>query len=112
MLSRTWHSQVVTSQTFPNLPVFKYSMPLRKWSALLFCVPIWTTRLYLRAASQISWPFVDGLRKRLFDVNVFPRLAGQEGDVGVPMIGGGDNDALDIVVVQQVPELPACACHL
>ena len=63
-----------------------------------------------RVANQLA--FVDGLRKRLFDVNVFPRLAGQEGDVGVPMIGGGDNDALDILVVQQVPELLGCAGRL
>jgi len=42
--------------TLPSLPDLMNSWALWWWALLRRCVPAWTTRLYLRAASTILRP--------------------------------------------------------
>ena len=58
-------------------------------------------------AHRISDPLsiVDRLRQRLFDVDIFPRLARQDSDPRVPVVGGGDEDGVDVLVVEHPLEL-------
>ena len=46
-----------------------------------------------------------GVRGGLLDVDVLARLAGAEGDRGVPVVRRGDEHRVDRLVVQQVPEV-------
>ena len=43
---------------------------------------------------------VDGLRQRLLDIDVLARLAGQDGGAGVPVVGSGDDHAVDVLVLE------------
>ena len=52
-----------------------------------------------------------GLCQRFFDIDIFPRLAGQDSNPRVPVIGRCNDDAIDVFVVQQSLELfgrPGC----
>jgi len=42
----------------------------------------------------------DGERERFLDVNVFARAAGVDAHEGVPVVGGGDHDGVDVVAVE------------
>src|SRR5262249_42301492 len=45
---------------------------------------------------------VGGQRQRLLAVNVLLRLAGIDGEDGVPVVGGGDDDGVDVVALEEV----------
>src|ERR1700732_990426 len=45
------------------------------------------------------------MRARLFDVYVFPGLAGPDGHERVPMIGRGDGDGVNIFVFEQLANI-------
>ena len=51
-------------------------------------------------------PFGDARGQRLFDVNVLPRLAGVDGRQRVPVVGCADDDGLDVLAVEDPPEVP------
>ena len=49
--------------------------------------------------------FADIVRERLFDVDVFASLAGEHRDGGVPVVGRGDMNGVDVFPLQQPPEI-------
>jgi len=50
-------------------------------------------------------PFPHGVRRRLFDVHVLARHQAPDGRERVPVIGGGDDDGVDILVVEDTVEI-------
>ena len=68
-------------------------------------VPAWTMRLYLRAASTALPAFPDVVRDGLLDVDVLAGLAGPDGVEGVPVVGRGDGDGVDVLVLQQLADV-------
>ncbi len=46
--------------------------------------------------------FFDGVGKRFFDIHVFASLAGEDSRQAVPVVGGTDNDSVDILVVDDM----------
>jgi hypothetical protein len=48
---------------------------------------------------------LDGVRQRLFAVDVFAGLAGQDGGDGVPVVGSRDEDRVDILAIQDAAEI-------
>ena len=65
-------------------------------------VPCCTMRLYLRAAATICFASKMIVRARLLHVHVLARLAGPDGHQGVPVIGRGDRDRVDGLVLEQL----------
>jgi len=49
--------------------------------------------------------FPDGMADGFFDVDVFSCLAGPDGQEGVPMVGGGDDDGVEVIAVQGVADV-------
>ena len=49
--------------------------------------------------------FVNEERHRLLDVNVFAGRAGHHGHHGVPMVGRGDDNGLDVLIVEQLAKV-------
>ena len=49
--------------------------------------------------------FPDVVGQRLLDVDVLARLAGPDGGQGVPMVGRGDDDGVDVLVVEQLADV-------
>ena len=56
----------------------------------------------LRAAATIAWPSAMVRRQRLLAVHVLARLAGVDRDQRVPVVGRGDDDRVDVLVVEQL----------
>ena len=50
-------------------------------------------------------PFDDVVAGRLLDVDVLAGLAGQDGQQRVPVVGRGDRDGVDRLVVEQPPKV-------
>jgi hypothetical protein len=48
---------------------------------------------------------VDIIRERLFAVDIFARAHGGDGDVGVPVVGSGDDDEVDILTGEDLAEI-------
>ena len=76
-----------------------------KCSMLRRCVPTWTTRLCLRAASRMALPLVNRLAERLLDVDVLARLAGENRHARVPVIGSRDHHRVDLLIVEHAAEV-------
>ena len=51
----------------------------------------------------------DRQRQRLLAIDVFVRLHGLDGDLGVPVVGGGDDDGVHVGVVEDVAVLHGAA---
>ncbi len=49
--------------------------------------------------------FKDVVAAGFFDVNVFAGLASPDGDEGVPVVGRGDGDGVDVVVFQEITDV-------
>ena len=47
----------------------------------------------------------DGFRRRLFDIDVLARLAGHDRHQRVPMIRRGDEDSIDVPLLEHAPEV-------
>ncbi len=70
--------------------------------------PTWTTRLYFRASRLDHPPSFDDIMPagRLLGVDAsLPGLAGEDGEQGVPVVGGRDGDGVDRLVVQEPAEV-------
>ena len=50
-------------------------------------------------------PFADGVRQRLLAVNVLARLRGLDGTEGVPVVGRGDDDGIDVLAAEELAEV-------
>ena len=48
---------------------------------------------------------------RLFHVDVFPGLAGPDGSEGVPVVAGGDDDGVDVIVFEKFAHVGAARLH-
>ena len=59
-------------------------------------------RLYLRAASMAIGPFADRVAERLFQVDVLAGAAGGDHRQHVPLLVGGDDDRVDVLVLEQL----------
>ena len=46
---------------------------------------------------------VDGVGHRLFAVDVLAGLHGVDRHLGVPVVGGGDQDDVDILAIEELP---------
>ena len=56
-------------------------------------------------------PFVNGLGQRLFDIDILPRLAGQDGRQRMPVIRRGDDDGVEVFAFEDATEiLLRCGC--
>ena len=64
------------------------------------CVPPAAIRLYLRAVSTSFAAFPDVVRYRLLDVDVLAGLHRPDRGQRVPVVGGGDGDRVDLLVVE------------
>jgi hypothetical protein len=52
-----------------------------------------------------SAALADIVRQRLLHVDILAGLAGEHGHAGVPMVGRGDMDGVDVLALQQTPEI-------
>ena len=74
-----------------------------------------TMRTYLHDALVLSrgvthhLALPDGLRKRFFDIDVFASLAGRNHDEDVPVVRCGNDDPVNLLVVQHSTEISDCA---
>ena len=50
-------------------------------------------------------PFEDVVADRLFDVDIFSRLAGPDGEEGVPMVASSDRDHVESLVVEDLTDV-------
>ena len=50
-------------------------------------------------------PFADRQRERLLDVDVLAGLARHDGRDRVPVIGGADDDGVDVLAIEHTPEI-------
>ena len=80
-------------------------MPSRTFGLERFCVPTWTIRRYLRAASTILRPSQIHQRGGLLHVYILACLAGPNRLQGVPVVLGGEVHRVDRLVVKQLPLL-------
>src|ERR1700730_11280300 len=60
--------------------------------------------VFFYGANQLT-AFKCVMRAGLFDVNVFPGLAGPDGHERVPMIGSGDGDGVNVFVVEKLANI-------
>ena len=67
---------------------------LRRW------LPICTCLLCLRAACDQQLAFARIVAARLLDIDVLAGGAGQDGRRGVPVVAGGDDQDVDVLVVE------------
>ena len=49
--------------------------------------------------------FRDGVSHGLLTVDIFPGVGGGDGDEGMPVVRGGDNDCIDVFVLKDLPEI-------
>src|SRR5882724_5364532 len=59
----------------------------------------------LPAGFQHRPAFIDGFGEGFFDINILARLTRQHGRQRVPMIGGGNQNHVDIPAIQNAPEV-------
>ena len=96
--------QARAKATLPSSPAVTYSPAAMMLGWLRRWVPICTTRLYFRAASTIRRPSTT-LWQRLLAVDVLARLAAHDGRQGVPVVGRGDDHAVDRRVVEHLAHI-------
>ena len=71
-------------------------------------------RAHLRAAFVLSRQFrhdarfVNGVRQRLFAVDVLPEPQRRGGCDGMGVIGGADDDGVDVLLFEQFSEIGVC----
>ena len=66
------------------------------------CVPTWTTRLCLRAAASMAWPSITSTLIGFCDVDVGPGLHGGDHRQGVPVVGRGDQDDVEVLLLEHL----------
>jgi hypothetical protein len=49
--------------------------------------------------------FPDGVADGFFDIDIFAGFAAPDGEQGVPVVGGGDDDGVDILAVEEVADI-------
>ena len=64
-------------------------------------VPIWTTRLKCRAALSHRLGFDKAVGDRLLAVDVLAGFAGGDERDGVPVVGRGDDDGVNVLLLEQ-----------
>ena len=69
------------------------------------CVPCWTIRLYLPGGLDGDAALVDVVAARLLDVDVLAGLAGPDRHQRVPVVGRGDRDGVDRLVLQHAADV-------
>ena len=69
---------------------------LRRW------VPTCTTRLCLRAAASIAWPSTTSTLIGFCTVDVGPGLDGGDHRQGVPVVGRGDQDDVEVLLLEHL----------
>ena len=72
---------------------------LRRW------LPICTCRLCLRAACDEQLALARVVAARLLDVDVLAGRAAEDGGRGVPVVAGGDDQGVDLLVVEDAAEV-------
>ena len=69
---------------------------LRRW------VPTCTTRWCLRAAASMAWPSTTSTLIGFCDVDVGPGLDGGDHRQGVPVVGRGDQDDVEVLLLEHL----------
>src|SRR5271157_1709446 len=90
---------------FPQLPGFQiFNGALKVRRTPILCAdlanPLVST---YRITHHLS--VLNGLRQRFFDINILPCLARQDSNPRVPVVGRGNEDSVDVFVVQHPLEL-------
>ena len=97
--------QHLATSTSPMMP-FRSSLTASIIiDVLRTCVPCCTRRRFCSAAVDQQPPFADVVRDRLFDIDVLAGVAGQNRRGRMPMVGRGDDDGIDRLVVEDFAEI-------